>query len=485
MKSRIIFYTLFGSACLWAYLWIKEREQNQGLDAPAARASFTKGMAGSKEKLVEQAWGLMASGQHEACVKFVDEEFAKLEPAAREQEATLRCFPAMSDSYKWHELDGAGNLLRVKQESLLRRGMTDEAMAVREKMFREFTYFQSWRAFPEKWHPARDARLQWQRETMLRAIRKRDLDHYAYAADTIFDTEIRNRMVNQVTSALLDSGDYDSLDYAAEYFSSNPKWQTLPKSRFLGQLFVIEEDEKTTDKDLLQCKAQIEKWIANKPESKAASLMLAEFWISYAWHARGGGWAQEVSQEGWRKFGERIHESHVALDKAPKDIPVWYSLRLIVARAESEERDETERLFNEGLKRFPWHEGLLSEFLVYLLPRWHGEPGDWQAFTKRVGQELGPVAYLEVIAIAARHENLLHVLPDKSIDWDLLKKGFESRIVDDLGNITLPQLYAAYAWVRKDKAAAKHAFSLCGDKPILGCFDTPEGLDDVRRWANQ
>lgn len=484
MGKRLIFYSLFGAVCLWFYFQIQEREQGPGQESAAVQSAFPRGMKGSKEALVEKAWALMSTGEHDACMRFVDEELVKLEPAARSQEASLRTFPAMSNNYKWHDLDAAGNLLRVKQESLVQMRKIDEAIPVWEKMFRDFPHFQSWRAFPTTWQPATEARGQWQTQTMLRAIRKRDLAHYAFSMNTVFDTGVRPYAIEDVSKALLEKADFDGLDYAFEFLATNAQGQTLTKSKVLSELFHISvENEKDTDIQWLYRKAQIQKWIAAKPQSKAAKLMLAEFWKSYAWKARGSGPGREVGAADAKLFADRIGQAHAVLETASRELPMWYSLRMTLARAEGEEHETALALLQEGLKKFPWYADQQSEYLTYLLPRWHGKPGDWQAFALLMGKEQGPEAYLHLVTRAAFMEGVERVITDRSTDWELLKKGFEARLATEPDDISLPQQYAAYAWLRKDKVSAKRAFSLCRDEPHPDFFDALEGFDEVKKWA--
>ena len=80
----------------------------------------------------------------------------------------------------------------------------------------------------------------------------------------------------------------------------------------------------------------IEAWIEARPKSVHARWLLGAVLISYAWQARGGGYANTVSDKGWKLFHERVRQARAALESAleldPKHGPSWSSL-IVVAMA--------------------------------------------------------------------------------------------------------------------------------------------------------
>ena len=70
-------------------------------------------------------------------------------------------------------------------------------------------------------------------------------------------------------------------------------------------------------------------WIAAKPDSITARIAHADFLAEYAWHARGSGYANEVSKDGWKLFGERLTAAHEILKQAKPmqpQCPMWWSV---------------------------------------------------------------------------------------------------------------------------------------------------------------
>src|SRR5256885_14723409 len=89
----------------------------------------------------------------------------------------------------------------------------------------------------------------------------------------------------------------------------------------------------------------------SKPRSITAHVAHADFLTDYAWHARGSGFANTVTKEGWRLFSERLAKAQQLLDESvdfePK-CPMWWLARMTLARGQSWSWDDYERLFQEA-----------------------------------------------------------------------------------------------------------------------------------------
>ncbi len=486
MAKRFVFYSLFLLGCLVWYFWIRLPEEPQAVANLTARSPKAEALKEAKTALVDKALELFNAGKHDECVAFVDAEFTKIEATAREEKKDLRHFPAMQTGYHWHNLDAAGNLLRLKAQSLAVQAKYEEALRVRELMVNEFPYAQSWREYPKFFRPVFEARGLWQAHFLNKAIRTdKNLSHYDYVPDSVFDLSAREWCVSTIVTNLFSREDFAGLDYACDFFAQDPKWQTMPRCWMLS-LFITSgglnskiEDEQPW----LARKALLEKWIAANPKSQAAPMMLVDFWIDYGWKARGTDWAEKVTPEGWRKLAERIHEAHILLEKTPRDHPQWYTSRITVAKAEGEDRGATYAIFQEGVRKFPWYLPIQTSFQQYMLPRWHGQPGDWQDLAVKMGKEVSPMAYFYLIHTGANWENFEQEIRSKGTDWEMLKKGGEEWAALDPRNPWPLQELAGYAWQRKDRANAKRLFGSFGEIPHPNVWSTVEGFDDVRQWA--
>src|SRR5437773_4206380 len=88
-------------------------------------------------------------------------------------------------------------------------------------------------------------------------------------------------------------------------------------------------------------------WIAQFPMSITARIAYADFFTDYAWHARGTGFADKVTKEGWQLFRERLELARNTLvesrELTDKD-PFWWLVALGVALGQQWPKNEYEQL---------------------------------------------------------------------------------------------------------------------------------------------
>lgn len=139
--------------------------------------------------------------------------------------------------------------------------------------------------------------------------------------------------------------------------------------------------------------ALIGDWMKVKPHSRIAPVAYAALMTKYAWRARGSGYADEVTSEGWRLFGERLAAARTILEKTAargiKKTKGWYSAMFTVALGETWDRPRYEALFNEAIKAYPDHPSFYFDKAYWLLPRWNGKDREWEQFAAESADRLG------------------------------------------------------------------------------------------------
>jgi hypothetical protein len=147
-------------------------------------------------------------------------------------------------------------------------------------------------------------------------------------------------------------------------------------------------------------------WQAEIPNSAAARVVRAKALLTYAWEARGSGWAATVTDEGWKLFHERAAEAHGLLNEAVQ-IGVQdgeaYARLVQVGMAEGLDRDEVQKFVEDGLRVDPTYYSICTEMAVYLMPRWMGESGDIELFAADIARKIPGDDGLEAYARIA-HE---------------------------------------------------------------------------------
>jgi hypothetical protein len=173
-------------------------------------------------------------------------------------------------------------------------------------------------------------------------------------------------------------------------------------------------------------------WRKLYPDSRAADLVEAMVWSAWAWDTRGTGYASTVTPEGWKLFEARISRAGEVLDRSKNRAsrsPLWYQLRLGVARDAGWDHKRYQALFEEATQRFPWYIPLYFWATDYLSPKWGGSYEEIDAFARRTAiLPLGTdySLYTRIYWSLTGGEPLeFEPFRDSLATWPLMKRGFE------------------------------------------------------------
>jgi hypothetical protein len=175
---------------------------------------------------------------------------------------------------------------------------------------------------------------------------------------------------------------------------------------------------------------QIANWLKARPDSRIARLLDVDRLIEEAWEARGSGFANTVSEEGWRVFGSKIKEAHAQIEpllKLDHPPPGTFGCLFNIAKAEgwSEQEcmEQAERLMKANPAHVPSHQILMQKFLV----RWGGgahSSADYAAWVAdQVGGRAGDVLYVMLVEEIIGAEDRELVRETLGIDFDRYAKG--------------------------------------------------------------
>jgi|GEM_PF-2274166 tetratricopeptide (TPR) repeat protein len=138
---------------------------------------------------------------------------------------------------------------------------------------------------------------------------------------------------------------------------------------------------------------------------QAEAIQLLELWRDKhpdnqeAWIARGSGWANTVTDEGWRLMRERMAEAVKAATRAteiaPQDCRTWTAL-LACGTGAPLPREKMEDCFTRILALNPQHYPAYAIYANYLKPKWFGSEARVQAFVEQY-QEWFPVLTYDVV----------------------------------------------------------------------------------------
>lgn len=164
-------------------------------------------------------------------------------------------------------------------------------------------------------------------------------------------------------------------------------------------------------------KAQLDAWVAGAPRSRWARGVRAKFHASWAWDARGTGYADTVTDEGWRLLEERLDQARADADaqlKVNRDCLPAHEARMTVALGSARSLPEgtADRWFLEltRVKGPVFLTGLCSR-LSYLMPKWYGDEETMWAFVREQLAAHPDEPALQLLVHQA-HEEMARASPD-------------------------------------------------------------------------
>ena len=185
----------------------------------------------------------------------------------------------------------------------------------------------------------------------------------------------------------------------------------LSKARFPGggwkltRFYEALKVPRESDRDWQNQLALLQRWTTARPHSITAPVALADAYLGYAWAARGSGYANTVTDQGWQLFRDRSQQAEKELVDAAalsSKCPHWYELMQEVTLALGADKEQHRAIFEKAITFEPLYFAYYQTHALALLPKWEGEPGDTEAFAEetysRVGGEQGAYLYFEIVS---------------------------------------------------------------------------------------
>jgi Domain of unknown function (DUF4034) len=305
------------------------------------------------------------------------------------------------------------------------------------------------------------------------------------------------KAINNEASQLFFTKDYDKLEaLAALYRSSKERYADGAwKLQFLYESIdsINTRSERIwgqSDVVWANRRQEIQDWINAKSNSITARIAMASFLRNYAWEARGGGYANTVSDEAWRRFSERLNQAAEVLSGAKnlnEKCPFYWSSAMGIGRGLQVTRTQFNDLFNEAIQAEPDFEDYYNLRAIFLLPRWYGDEGEWEKdlaqSADRIGGEDGDMLYAQVVWGVHHYDvsgNFFQENP--GISWDRVDRGFnviEKRFPDSLAAKNERAYLAA---LEGDKQKARDYFIQTQGKVDLSIWREAE-FTDRANWA--
>lgn len=231
-------------------------------------------------------------------------------------------------------------------------------------------------------------------------------------------------------------------------------------------------------------------WAELYPKSVTARIALAQMYLDEGTQARGGDYADEVTEEGWQKLAGGTAQAEAALKEAaalPDKCPYYYVTMLNVALYSGWNKARTRALFEEAVKFEPAFYHYYRLYANYLQPKWYGQPGEMEAFATeiadRIGGDEGNFVYFEISTLAGCGPcGTLDIVQNMS--WPRIKDGYAA-LQRLYGTSKLKMnRFAFLSTAAHDQTAAKAVFTELGenwDQNLWG--EDHEKFEAARKWA--
>jgi hypothetical protein len=229
--------------------------------------------------------------------------------------------------------------------------------------------------------------------------------------------------------------------------------------------------------------AKLERWARSSPASPTPRIALAQTYLRFAWKARGHGYSNTVTPEGWALFKDRVQSARSTLEQSAvlaQNSPHWYLEMQGVALDQQWDRGEFDALAERALAHEPSYYYFALSESNYLLPKWYGKPGDTERYAAqvadRIGGEEGDAVYFQIAAAI----NCCNRTQAPALSWRRVQRGFAA--VESLYRSTNHQRNVmAYLAVRDgDVATARQLFARIGNDWSEAVWKTKAAFDAAR-----
>ncbi|HWQ91207.1 MAG TPA: DUF4034 domain-containing protein, partial [Clostridia bacterium] len=231
-------------------------------------------------------------------------------------------------------------------------------------------------------------------------------------------------------------------------------------------------------------------WVKARPASITARVALADELVSYGWRARGNDWADKVTDAGWKSFGERLNDAEKVLAEArtlQERCPRWWSVKLQAAMGQGTERENYDALFQEAVRAQPGYTVFYNRRADYLLPRWHGEPGEWEADLARsadqLGGEKGDLLYARVVWHMHDLGMFSNVIQQTRVSWERVDRGFAAIEKHYPDSLAVKRERAYLAGLAGNRALARSYFDKLQGKVNLSVWKTQARFERLAAWV--
>ena len=287
------------------------------------------------------------------------------------------------------------------------------------------------------------------------------------------------------TTALLDQKNYDALEKRARDAWVNKERFSHGRWKLSNFYDAFEPGEKEPESAWQARLQQLNAWILARPNSGPAYIALAEFFTNYAWRARGGGWANSVTQQGWTLFRQRLNAAYQVLERgrnvAARD-PGYWNIYQTVAMGLDWPLFRRQEIFRNGLAVAPDYVPLYTTYAYTITPRWGGKPGQIKELADQAVQVSGGPGE-EIYAWIAFQMDELSEDPARlaKLEWPRIEAACNKLLEKYPDEPSIISRFAMLAVRYGDATLARKLFADLDDRVDMRVWDS---VDDYKKHYN-
>ena len=296
-------------------------------------------------------------------------------------------------------------------------------------------------------------------------------------------------------SSMVHQERFDALDCIGDRVRANkerfPGGQWKIHDLYLG-LYEPEPGKHATEEDWQDLMQLLQRWVRTHPKSVTARTALAWAWINYAGEARGDGYADTVSEKGWKLYEDRTAEAEKSLEDAaalPVKCPESYLVKLNIAQNQSWGKERILALFSEASAFEPGYYYYGRVVAMLLEPKWFGGPGDTAKFLQDAADHIGGKEGDAYYFLVASDKGVVCGCEDQpKLSLDRVERGYDA--VEQIYGVSMTNLnQLAYLTLhlgnKPDIILADKTFQRIDTQWTKYTWDDEKTFEQTKTWVRQ
>lgn len=230
-------------------------------------------------------------------------------------------------------------------------------------------------------------------------------------------------------------------------------------------------------------------WGDEYPDSVLRRLAAVALKMRVAWNARGYGYADKASPEGWAAYKQAMAEADALLDADKalwKTSPLWYVYKINVV-AQTGTAAATDAVFSEATRQFPDYLPLYAARLNFLMPQWGGSYEKIDAFIRAATDALqaaeGRSTYARLyVSVEQDAPSQTKFFRDTLVTWPMLKTAFDD-LIKRYPVTRNRNIYAGFACAARDRTTTAELLQALGNHALVWTSQLGITMESCRRFA--